>query len=216
MNKSVGIVPFYGHKDGRYFFAGSGFFVSNDLFITAYHVVRDGGKFLLINGEYVEPELVVHHYQSGEGPDADDLAIFRFPVDKAPTHNYNLAPASPSTGAVCQASGFLPVEGEAGSAAFTTLACTMWFKGVDSIDNSKNLLKLRGETSELNEGRLWGMSGGPITNKEGEVIGMLTGGRVRPPARKPGPGPALNTELRAIASTHILEVISQLENKDPQ
>jgi S1-C subfamily serine protease len=68
-------VSIYEKVTDDYTFTGSGFFISDKLFVTAAHVIRDGGKFLYLNGAQLKFQLLYCCYIAQLLPGEDDLAI---------------------------------------------------------------------------------------------------------------------------------------------
>lgn len=209
------LIPLYKEAGGKHVFVGSGFFISETLLATAWHVVRDEGKFLLFDGQYIELRLVFKSYFDSRpnvhGPESDDLAIYSLPEGINTQYYLPLAHVAPSNGAPCYALGFLPTDGEPNRIAPQHLECSMWYEGSKSPSNAQNIIFLEGWAQSLHQGELYGMSGGPVINEAEEVVGLFFSGGLKRIPRVPSPDYAStpNVELFAISSIHIIEAMNE-------
>lgn len=204
------ITPIYRYIDGSYSFIGSGFFTTENLLVTAHHVVRNGGRFLNIHNQYVDIKLVFENYQKQCGPNSDDLAIFRLPSGTATQDFLPLASIIPSRGTGCHIMGFLPDDKEPQCPVFHNLKCSVRYEGGEGLDREYNKRLFHGWASDLFDGNLHSMSGGPILDENGQVVGMLIAGG---PKQKGIEAPHIalpEIQLEAISSIHILNVMASL------
>jgi V8-like Glu-specific endopeptidase len=196
------IVPIYEAKGDSFSCVGTGFFVTSTLFATAAHVLRDGGKYLRLDNDYIEFNLSFRKYEPYEGPDSDDLAICRLPTGYTYPVVATLAKEMPAMRAPCIIAGFKKDGATTSSVQGYEFKCEFVH---DVAMRSPHRMRLQGSATLLGNGVLRGISGGPITNEAGEVIGMLTGG-------SPYNGPTRADTQRdliiwAINYTHISDII---------
>jgi hypothetical protein len=169
--KDIDVIPIYRKENDSYIFVGSGFFFTDRLLATAGHVSHQGGRFLKIRNQFIKSDVAFYKYRTHLAPDADDIAILQVPDDLASQHYWHLAPTEPPIGAACQIVGF-PGAGK----ALHELPCLMGCEESETPLNGNNI-HLHGWANDLLEGSLGGMSGGPIIDKENQVIGLLANGQ---------------------------------------
>lgn len=206
------VVLIYSLQENTYIPKGSGFFVFDSMLITASHVYnRDRGRFIRIGNEYIKLVMLSDRYLKAPVPTSDDLTICRLPNGLISQAHLHLATAAPATGAACHILGFLPSSDASLGSTYHKLKCVMDSEMKDDPALKMDYkLKLHGMADELKQAKLGGMSGGPIVNRENNVIGMLIS-RPLTPSLESNLLPGQNIPLYAISSAHIAEVISQLE-----
>ena len=213
---SKALVPLYKKTSDGQAFVGSGFLISETLLATAWHVVRDEGRFLLFDGQHIELNLVFKSYYDTRpnvhGPESDDLAIYQLPVGTNSQYYLPLAPIAPANGEACHALGFIPDDARISCIAPQRLDCSMWYEGINSPHNAQNMIFLEGWSDSLHQGELYGMSGGPILNEAEEVVGLFFSGGLKKVPRLPGPEykSTPNVELFAISGAHIVEAMNKV------
>jgi hypothetical protein len=202
-------VPIYKEAEGTYSLIGTGFFITEALFATADHVIRDGGSHVQLDGRFVVFDTVFRHYEVIEGAESDDLAIGRLPSGLTGTSVVTLAKELPVLRAPCAIAGFRKNTDNSNAPWFHQYRCE--FEHAYAL-RSPNRIRLQGTRLQLNDGNLHSMSGGPVTNEQEEVIGLLTGGSFRLTPYKPTPGASTLPEiiLWGVSSTHIAEVLVTL------
>ena len=133
---------------------GSGFILTEDgLLITAAHVVSGGGRFTAVQKDESELELTLV-----QSDDETDIAVLRLPEGNYPT--VTLAETVPHTGSVLRAMGF-PIKG--------TAIITEGLLSAQCVEVSgKNRMMV---TCDI----VNGMSGGPILDGYGRVVGVVSG-----------------------------------------
>ena len=133
---------------------GSGFIASEDgLVITAAHVVKNGARYTALRSDGTELELTLV-----KSNDSTDIAILRLPAGKYKA--LALADKAPNTGAAVRAMGY-PIKG--------TCIITEGIISSKSADVSGNNRMM--VTCDI----VNGMSGGPIMDAFGRVVGMVSG-----------------------------------------
>lgn len=165
------IIPIYRKEGDAYIFVGSGFFFTDRLLATAGHVHHQGGRFLKINDQFIKSDEAFYKYRTHLSPNADDIAILQIPEDLPSQPYWRMAPEEPPIGATCQITGF-PGDGK----PLHELLCLMGCEESETPPN-ENSIHLHGWASDLLAGNLGGMSGGPILNRENQVIGLLANGQ---------------------------------------
>lgn len=133
---------------------GSGFIVSEDgLVFTAAHVVKNGERFTAILNDGSELELTLIR-----SDDDTDLAVLRLP--EGTYSALRLADRPPATGAVVRAMGY-PLKGT-----------NIITEGIVSAQSGEVSGKERMlVTCDI----VNGMSGGPVMNESGRVVGVVSG-----------------------------------------
>lgn len=152
--------------------AGSGFLIDDDLVVTAAHVVKDAASITLwINGEFVSGEVLGTN-------DLADIALVR--TDRSMDgHQFNFIEGEPRIGTEVRALGYplaLLEDGAEGSqngfsanpGDITALNQSLEF----SVGLIEDLIRT---DASLNPGN----SGGPLITKDGSVVGLVSGARVR-------------------------------------
>ena len=133
---------------------GSGFIVSSDgLVVTAAHVVKNGDRFAAVCEDDSELELTLV-----TSDDDTDIAVLRLPEGRY--RAVRLAEEIPNAGAVVRAMGF-PIKG--------TDIITEGIVSARCAEVSGN------ERMMVTCGIVNGMSGGPVFNEAGRVVGVVSG-----------------------------------------
>ena len=133
---------------------GSGFVIAEDgLMLTAAHVVEGAFRVTVIDSSGKEQECTVIHCD-----ESTDVALLALPKGNYPA--LQLAARSPKSGEVVRAMGYPSKE---------TLVITegLVSAAVGTVQDRERMLV----TCEI----VNGMSGGPLFNEFGEVIGMASG-----------------------------------------
>jgi hypothetical protein len=200
-------VAIYELTGDAYALVGTGFFLTPTLFATAAHVIRDCGRYLRLGDTYVEFQLAFCHYRPYESLESDDLAIGRLPSGHISPAVATLATDYPPMYAPCVVAGFRPKYDEPEAPWYHELRCEFNY---DRAMRSPNRLALQGSRLQLNDGQLYSMSGGPIANETGEVIGLLTGGGLRTSPRGTDAPRLPEIQLWAVSVLHIAEILASL------
>ena len=145
---------------GNFTDVGSGVLVREDLVLTCFHVIRDGRKF---GRGLVEVEVGAGDIRVAEVIKVDilhDLALLKIPV----VLNVPVTPGSrPVRGDTLRICGF--PDGEYYSEVVGKVS---GFASVSRIGKVLDVIKV----NNVSKG---GMSGGPVLNTDGELVGILFG-----------------------------------------
>ncbi len=167
------LVPLYANENNEYLYIGTGFFISDLLIITAAHVVKDGGKYILIEDNYILLETVHYDYDTEEGPLSNDLAVLKLTNAWTSVIPFSISSVLPEKFAECQLIAYkviLPRHGQkVGFDEVTSSVCEMAFEGFHRTNNKIWLFAPGGG----NPKPVLGMSGGPIINEDRKVVGVF-------------------------------------------
>lgn len=142
---------------GKYLDVGTGSVIRRDLIITANHVIRDDTPETPIYVEFLDGKRVVAEILRQDDP--QDLALLKIPPCLIP--RLHVSATDPYTGEVVTIRGF--AHGE--DYMELTGKVNGWF-----------LFDKQGSSCFTVSGvSISGMSGGPATNKDGLLVGTLTG-----------------------------------------
>jgi len=166
--RTAAILPLYKQEGDKYVFKGSGFFLTEELLATAWHVIRNGGRFALIGEHYIELEVL---FKATPEQNGADFAVCSLST-AAHFHSLKLESTVPPKGIICQVKGFLRNR-ESGAVESQIFECIM---EQEHPYGRENMLRFQGHAGKTNQGKMQGMSGGPIINSEGKVVGLLSSG----------------------------------------
>lgn len=151
--------------------AGTGFLVDDNLVVTAAHVVKDAAEIVLrIDGELVDGQVLGTN-------DRSDIALVRT-VRAINGHQFKFIEGDPRIGTEIRALGFPQntdvMDAEGSLNGFTANAgdVTALNQVVDyGFGNIEDMIRIDASTDS-------GNSGGPLVTKDGEIVGLVSGGRM--------------------------------------
>jgi hypothetical protein len=199
------VVPLYANENNEYLYIGTGFFVTDSLLVTAAHVVRDGGKYILIEDNYILLENAHYDYRTEEGPLSNDLALLKLTNASTSVIPFSISPVLPEKSAKCHLIAYKVISPKhnqkVGLDELTSCVCEMAFEGFHRTINKIWLFTPGGGNPEP----VRGMSGGPIINEDRKVVGVFYSAM-----ESRNPTDSYAWDYYAISCKHLLKVVYDL------